>query len=82
MTYTPWIPLPDLPERQLDKIKQALWKLDESIVYRITAEEVAFQYALDSLAVKVIPELAEGRFPEFLIKETSFLRKPKSFVKS
>lgn len=79
---TPWIDFPDLPERQLDKIKDALWRLDDSIVIRIQGGKVSFAYDLTSLAVRMIPELAEGKFPEFLLKQTSAKIAPKSFVKS
>jgi hypothetical protein len=67
---TPPIAFPDyLTERQTDKIKNQLWKLDESIIITIVGGRSYFQYDFESLIVKIAPEMKEGNFPNFLLAQ-------------
>lgn len=68
MHKTPWVDIPALPDRLAAKIRHFLMGLDRSFECEIHATGLRFRYDARCLGVKIIPELAEGRFPPFLLR--------------
>lgn len=65
---TPWAEMPALPRRIAAKCRHILMGLDPSFECEIRPQGLVFRYDASCLAVKLIPELAAGKFPPFLLR--------------